>query len=196
MKYLRKIFEEGRNPMYGLNPSEEHKREIQKLLDVIDHYHDFLKKDKIWQDYYKEFENWRKNSDDKRGKEFLEEVIKFAEKRFEELKIEFQNHIEFVKDLYLSYLEDCESFSEYSIKRKSDNKSFFIELSLGFSSEVIKNRKMGNPSDIHFSITGSEILDYWKPIYDFFVVLESNGYKPRITFYQNNASEIRIMIET
>mgnify|MGYP000849005085 FL=1 len=187
MKYLKKIFEDGRNPLSQKVTYEE----IRKLIDIISSYHEWLKNDKIWQDYYKDFENWRKSKNDTRGKEFLKEVIKFAEKRFEEIKIEFQNHIDFVKDLYLNYLEDCQSFSEYSIKRKSDNNLFLIELTLVFSIITLKNRK----DDDGFKLISDEIMDYWKAIYDFFKVLESNEYTPKISYYQPNGVEMKITIQ-
>lgn len=209
MKYLKKIFEDGRNPIYGklsmfddsgslfnsfrkVKDEEVRKREIQKLIDVISAYHEWLKKDEIWQDYYKDFENWRKSSNDSRGKEFLEEVIKFAEKRIEEIKAEFQKDLDFVKDLYLNYLEDCQSFSDYSIKRISEEYEYLIELKLTFSKESLQKRKYMKPEG--YKITCDEVLDYWKNIYDFFVVLESNEYIPRIKYYQPNGVEFIIII--
>lgn len=179
MKYLKKIFENDNS--------------IRMLLNAIDAYNDLLKNDKIWQDYYKDFENWRKSSNDSRGKEFLEEVIKFAEKRIEEIKAEFQKDLDFVKDLYLNYLDDCESFSDYSIRRMSLDYEYMIELRITFSERTLKNRRHYEPS-VSYKITNNEVLDYWKNIYDFFIVLKSYGYLPRIDYYQPNGGQMVIII--
>ena len=71
------------------------------LLNAIDWYNDRLIKDKEWQNYYQKVQDWRKS--DSKDTDFLEEVIKFAEKRIEEIKAEFQKDLDFVKDLYLSF---------------------------------------------------------------------------------------------
>lgn len=77
MKYLKKIFENDNS--------------IRMLLNAIDAYNDRLIKDKEWKKYYQEVQDWRKI--DSKDTEFLEEVIKFAEKRIEEIKAEFQKDI-------------------------------------------------------------------------------------------------------
>ncbi len=181
MKYLKKIFENDNS--------------IRNLLNAIDAYNDRLIKDKEWKKYYQEVQDWRKS--DSKDTEFLEEVIKFAEKRIEEIKAEFQKDIDFVKDLYLNYLEDCQSFSDYLIRRISEEYGcqeygYLIELKLTFSKESLKKRKYMKPEG--YKITCDEVLDYWKNIYDFFVVLESNGYIPRIKYYQPTGVELIIII--
>ena len=182
MKYLKKIFENDNS--------------IRMLLNAIDAYNDRLIKDKEWKKYYQEVQEWRKS--DSKDTDFLEEVIKFAEKRIEEIKAEFQKDIDFVKDLYLNYLEDCQSFSDYLIRRISDSVSddveygYLIELKLTFSQESLKKRQYMGPKG--YKITCDEVIDYWKNIYDFFVVLESNGYIPRIKYYQHNGAEFIIII--
>lgn len=182
MKYLKKIFENDNS--------------IRMLLNAIDAYNDRLIKDKEWKKYYQEVQDWRKS--DSKDTDFLEEVIKFAEKRIEEIKAEFQKDIDFVKDLYLNYLEDCQSFSDYLIRRISDSVSddgeygYLIELKLTFSKESLQKRKYMKPEG--YKITCDEVLDYWKNIYDFFVVLESNEYIPRIKYYQPNGVEFIIII--
>jgi hypothetical protein len=64
MKYLKKIFED----IDDFDPNVPENWIKYDLLKSIDAYHDFLKNDKIWQDYYKDFENWRKSKNDPRGK--------------------------------------------------------------------------------------------------------------------------------
>jgi hypothetical protein len=211
MKYLKKIFENS----------------TDKLLAYIEDYDDILQKDKIWKKHYtifnakydnindEEFENWKKRdlkdlisniTDDIAGKinsgeeeklTLLNNTIKFAKNRIEEIKKDCENDIEIIKDIYLNYLEDCISFSDYSIYRnKSELNTFYpylIELKLVFSKETLKNRKDGQPDG--FKITSDEIMDYWKPIYDFFTVLESNEYIPKIKFYQPNGVEMTIIIQ-
>ena len=181
MKYLKKIFENDNS--------------IRMLLNAIDAYNDMLIKDKEWEKYYQEVQDWRKS--DSKDTDFLEEVIKFAEKRIEEIKAEFQKDLDFVKDLYLNYLEDCQSFSDYLIRRISEDNEYLIELKLTFSKESLRKRKYMKstpfPEEV-YKITCDEVLDYWKNIYDFFVVLESNGYIPRIKYYQPNGVEFIIII--
>lgn len=176
MKHLKKMF--------------ENIDSFNTLLNAIDWYNDRLIKDKEWQNYYQKFQDWRKS--DSKDTDFLEEVIKFAEKRIEEIKAEFQKDLDFVKDLYLNYLEDCQSFSDYLIRRVSDDNEYLIELKLTFSKESLRKRKYMKPEG--YKITCDEVLDYWKNIYDFFVVLESNGYIPRIKYYQPNGVEFIIII--
>ncbi len=93
--------------------------------------------------------------------------------------------------------EDCESFSDYLIRRISEEYGYqeygyLIELKLTFSKESLKKRKYMKPEG--YKITCDEVLDYWKNIYDFFVVLESNGYIPRIKYYQPTGVELIIII--
>jgi hypothetical protein len=181
MKYLRKIFENSK---------------IEALIDAVEEYNKVLKKDNIWKNYL--------NIKDIKSLsiEELEEVLKFAENRWEETKKEFEENIQEVKDIYLSYLEDCESISDYSIKRLSNHyyneKTHesewvdLIELKLIFSEATIKERK-NNQAKV-FKITSDEVFDYWKNIYDFFSVLKSNGYEPSIKYYQVNGVEMIILI--
>jgi len=196
MKYLKKIFE---------NYEEE-----DKLLYYIEEYDDILKKDKIWKNYYndfnnkydnindEEFERWKKSDLDKelyneKRLKLINDTIKFAKNRIEEIKKDCENDIEIIKDIYLNYLEDCASFSDYSIYRNnSELYPYLIELKLVFSKEILKNRKDGQPGG--YKITSDEIIDYWKPIYDFFTVLESNEYIPKIKFYQPTGVAMTIII--
>jgi hypothetical protein len=187
MKYLKRIFE---------NYEED------KLLASIDGYDDLLKKDKIWKKYYilNDINNFKYNYNDinlEKRLKLLNDTIEFAENRVEEIKKDCENDIEIIKEIYLNYLEDCASFSDYSIYRnKSELNTFYpylIELKLVFSKETLKNRKDGQPDG--FKITSDEIMDYWKPIYDFFTVLESYEYIPKIKFYQPNGVEMTIIIQ-
>ena len=194
MKYLRKIFEEGRNPMYGVKSVDNVK---DQLIDTIDEYNRVLKKDDIWRNYFNKIKDIKS-----RSKEELSEILEFAENRWEEIKKEFEENIQEIKDIYLSYLEDCKSISDYSIKRMSN--SYYneqthesewvdlIELKLIFSEKTIKERK-NNQAKV-FKITSDEVFDYWKNIYDFFSVLKSNGYEPSIKYYQVNGVEMIILI--
>jgi hypothetical protein len=188
MKYLKKIFEDIETE--------------DKLLYYINTYDDLLKKDKIWKNYYilNDINNFKYNYNDinlEKRLKLLNDTIEFAENRVEEIKKDCENDIESIRDIYLNYLEDCESFSDYSIYRnKSELNTFYpylIELKLVFSEETLKNRKDGQPDG--FKITSDEIMDYWKPIYDFFTVLESYEYIPKIKFYQPNGVEMTIIIQ-
>lgn len=192
MKYLKKIFEAtdadmARNSIYS-----------KRLISSIEAYNDRLLKDNVWQEHYKDFINWRKDYTDKRSFDYLKELTEIAQKRIDEIKIEFENNMDFIKDLYLNYLENCKSFSEYSLLRvahgiDSDSEyGYYVLLTLVFSKETLKNRKNRQPEG--FKFTSDEIMDYWKPICDFFTVLESNGYTPRITYYQPNGVELKILI--
>jgi hypothetical protein len=197
MKYLKKIFENE-----SLDSDDQfmsrHSITSDKKINVIEAYNDRLLNDKIWQEHYKDFLNWRKDYEDKRSFEYLEELIEIAEKRIKEIKTEFQNNIDLINDLYLNYLEDCKSFSDYSIIIKSGDVSddseygYYIELTLIFSNETLNNRKIGQP--VGFKLTSDEIMDYWKAIYEFFTVLESNNYTPRITNYNTKGEEMKILI--
>lgn len=191
MKYLRKIFEN----------SEEY-----RLINSINVYNNMLKTDKIWKNYYKEFKNkyselldiefekWKKGeiSNIKDEKEsLLKDITIFAENRLKEIKSGINEHVDFIKDLYFTYLEDCESFEKYSLTggvdyRDPESIKYQITLQLIFRKEM---------RDKSYSmITIEEVIDYWKVIYDFFKVLESNEYLPVITFYQTNGSYIEINI--
>jgi hypothetical protein len=187
MKYLKKIFEDIETE--------------DKLLYYINAYDDILKKDKIWKNYYilNDINNFKYNYNDinlEKRLKLLNDVIKFAKNRMEDIKKECEDDIESIRDIYLNYLEDCESFSDYSIYRnKSELNTFYpylIEIKLVFSKETLKNRKDGHPPHCFSS---AEIMDYWKPIYDFFTVLESNEYIPKIKFYQPNGVEMIIIIQ-
>jgi hypothetical protein len=174
MKYLKKIFE----------------ADFRKLLDVVHSYNDILKNDATWIQYCKNIEDWS-------NVDILEEVIKFAQNRIEEKKQEFQKDMDFVKDLYLNYIGDeCNSFSDYSINRVSHEDlgtiGYQMKLKLVFSSEVLKKRKFYQPSG--YKITCDEVLDYWKQIWEFFSVLKSYDYVPRIEFYQMSGAEMTIII--
>lgn len=177
MKYLKKIFE----------------NRTQGLQTVIDEYNRILRKDDVWNNFFKK--EYLKSEDQK----FLEEIVEFAEKRLEEIKAEFQKDIDFVKDLYLNYLDDCESFSDYSIRRigreqgMSLGYEYMVELRITFSERTLKNRRHYEPS-VRYQITNNEVLDYWKNIYDFFIVLKSYGYLPRIDYYQPNGQQMVIVI--
>ena len=194
MRYLKKIFEEGRNPMYGVKSVDTVK---DQLIDTIDEYNRVLKKDDIWKNYFDKIKDVKS-----RSKEELSEILEFAENRWEEIKKEFEENIQEVKDIYLSYLEDCKSISDYSIKRLSNSHYNeqthesewidLIELRLVFSETTIKERK-NNQAKV-FKITSDEVFDYWKNIYDFFSVLKSNGYEPSIKYYQVNGVEMIILI--
>ncbi len=182
MKYLRKIFESSK---------------IEALIDAVEEYNKVLKQDNIWKNYLNNIKDIKSLSIEE-----LEEFLKFAEDRWEEIKKEFEKNIQEVKDIYLSYLEDCESISDYSIRRLSNhyynektNESEWvdlIELKLIFSETTIKERK-NNQAKV-FKITSDEVFDYWKNIYDFFSVLKSNGYEPSIKYYQVNGVEMIILI--
>ena len=182
MKYLKKIFENSK---------------IEALIDAVEEYNKVLKQDNIWKNYLNNIKDIKSLSIEE-----LEEVLKFAGDRWEEIKKEFEKNIQEVKDIYLSYLEDCESISDYSIRRLSNhyynektNESEWvdlIELKLIFSKTTIKERK-NNQSKV-FKITSDEVFDYWKNIYDFFSVLKSNGYEPSIKYYQVNGIEMIILI--
>jgi len=196
MKYLKKIFENSK---------------IEALIDAVEEYNKVLKQDNIWKNYlfyivFRSLKSSKKGNNIKDIKslsiEELEEVLKFADDRWEEIKKEFEENIQEVKDIYLSYLEDCKSISDYSIKRLSNsyyneqtNESEWvdlIELKLIFSKTTIKERKRSGSSI--FKITSDEVFDYWKNIYDFFSVLKSNGYEPSIKYYQVNGVEMIILI--
>ncbi len=181
MKYLKKIFENSKI----------------EYLDAIEEYDKILKQDNIWKNYFNKIEDIKSRSIEELG-----EILEFAENRWEEIKKEFEENIQEVKDIYLSYLEDCKSISDYSIKRLSN--SYYneqthesewvdlIELRLVFSETTIKERK-NNQAKV-FKITSDEVFDYWKNIYDFFSVLKSNGYEPSIKYYQVNGVEMIILI--
>jgi hypothetical protein len=192
MKYLKKIFENSK---------------IEALIDAVEEYNKVLKQDNIWKNYLNNIKDIKSLSIEE-----LEEVLKFADDRWEEIKKEFEENIQEVKDIYLSYLEDCKSISDYSIKRLS--KSYYnektnesewvdlIELKLIFSEKTIKERKRSgssikaehSPFAPVFKITSDEVFDYWKNIYDFFSVLKSNGYEPSIKYYQVDGVEMIILI--
>jgi len=192
MKYLKKIFENSK---------------IEALIDAVEEYNKVLKQDNIWKNYLNNIKDIKSLSIEE-----LEEVLKFADDRWEEIKKGFEENIQEVKDIYLSYLEDCKSISDYSIKRLS--KSYYnektnesewvdlIELKLIFSETTIKERKRSgssikaehSPFAPVFKITSDEVFDYWKNIYDFFSVLKSNGYEPSIKYYQVDGVEMIILI--
>ncbi len=192
MKYLKRIFENN---------------EIESLLGAVEEYNILLYNDDIWKNYFKNVKDIKS-----RSKEELDEILKFAENRWEELKKEFEESIQEVKDIYLSYLEDCQSISDYSIERLSNayyNEQthrntylHLIELKLKFSQKTIEERKKSgssikpghSPFAPVFKITSDEVFDYWKNIYDFFSVLKSNGYEPCIKYYQQNGVEMIILI--
>ena len=167
-------------------------------MDVIEEYNKILKQDNIWKNYSKNFKDFKSLSIDE-----LSEILGFAENRWEEIKKKLEENIQEVKDIYLTYLEDCKSISDYSIKRVSN--SYYneqtgetewldlIELKLIFSETTIKERK-NNQTKV-FKIPSEEVFDYWKNIYDFFSVLKSNGYDPSIKYYQVNGTTMIILID-
>ena len=199
MKYLKKIFENSKIELRMVGR--------MRYLDAVEEYHKILKQDNIWKNYFNKIEDIKS-----RSIEELDEVLKFAENRWEEIKKEFEENIQEVKDIYLSYLEDCKSISDYGIKRLSrsyyneqTNESEWvdlIELKLIFSETTIKERKISgssikaehSPFAPVFKITSDEVFDYWKNIYDFFLVLKSNGYEPSIKYYQVDGAEMIILI--
>jgi hypothetical protein len=184
MKYLKRIFENS---------------EIESLLYSLEEYNKLLYKDDIWKNYFKNIKDIKSKS-----REDLDEILKFAENRWEEVKKEIEENIQEVKDIYLSYLEDSKSISDYSIKRLSNvfyndqtlesNYLHLIELKLIFSNKTIEERTQGSEGRKAFSITSDEVFDYWKSIYDFFSVLKSNSYEPCIKYYQQNGVEMIILI--
>jgi len=197
MKYLKKIFESDENPLYVKS----------KLIDSIDEYSRLLQNDNIWENFFSNKKDMKS-----RSVEELTEILLFAENRWEEIKNELEENIQEVKDIYLTYLEDCNSISDYSIRRLSE--SFYnekthssmylhiIELKLKFSQKTIEDRKRSgssiraehSPFAPVLKITSDEVFDYWKNIYDFFSVLKSNGYEPSIKYYQVNGTEMIIYI--
>jgi hypothetical protein len=198
MKYLKKIFED----IDDFDPSVAENWIKYDLLNSIDAYNDLLKNDKIWQDFYKDFENWRKSKNDPRGKEFLEEVIKFAENRLKEIKNEKQQDIELIKDLVTNYLEDCESFYHEDtkvtgkftsqLKRAVQEYSYVYTISLSFTKKCLRDRR---GVDREFRITENEIMDYWENLINLFKVLKSNGFESNIRYYQPNGVEMKITIQ-
>ena len=190
MKYLKKIFED----IDDFDPSVPENWIKYDLLNSIDAYNDLLKNDKIWQDFYKDFENWRKSKNDTRGKEFLEEVIKFAENRLKEIKNEKQQDIELIKDLVTNYLEDCESFyhEDTKVTGKFKEYSYVYTISLSFTKKCLRDRR---GVDREFRITENEIMDYWENLINLFKVLKSNGFESNISYYQPNGVEMKITIQ-
>jgi hypothetical protein len=96
--------------------------------------------------------------------------------------------INLITDLYYTYLEDCKSFTDFKVVKRKDNVYSII---LEFSKETMKNRK----SSGNFRIKTDEIVDYWKNISDFILVLKSNGYESNIEFYQPNGVSLNIGIK-
>jgi galactose-1-phosphate uridylyltransferase len=72
MKYLRKIFENSK---------------IEALIDAVEEYNKVLKQDNIWKNYLNNIKDIKSLSIEE-----LEEVLKFAEDRWEEIKKEFTNY--------------------------------------------------------------------------------------------------------
>lgn len=113
----------------------------------------------------------------------------YINKKFENSS-EDDDTISLVSDLYYTYLEDCYSFNRFKVyKRIQDVNTYTIELE--FSKKTMKDRR----SDGNFYFKTDEIVDYWKNISDFILVLKSNGYESKIAFYQPNGISLNIDIK-
>lgn len=177
MKHLKSFNEE-------VNFEWEENPECVRLQNEINLFNKRLINDEIWKDFYHSIPLYYQKQKDPK---FLESIIEFAKKRIEDIKIENEDDLKELKDIFNEIEDSCDDIIEsVRINESSmfgENIKLDVRVYLGFTKKVLKERKGILKTDILF--TNNEIQTLWPKIVWATSVIEKMGFQVGVNYRPN-----------